>query len=210
MWALFAGSPCLAAGWAPRSAHRQAGEWEVCAQLLSPEQAEPSLQGSSSSRASWYLHCRLEHDGEAKQNWAESSMRTERDLQRPGPVATGVHPLPIPTFTVAHQYSPINKRQIYISVYILQIYPRYTGTQRREQSTHQACQNKSQKVWNSWVLWRDFRKSHKARTHRQCIKQKAKELQTILYSENYLKNANHVQTETKQDYFKRKQWPRWA
>jgi len=68
MWALFAGSPCLAAGWDPRSAHRQAGEWEVCAQLLSPEQAEPSLQGNSSSWGSWYLYHRLERNGEAKWN----------------------------------------------------------------------------------------------------------------------------------------------
>jgi len=70
-------------------------------------------------------------------------MRRERDLHRPRPVATGMYPLPISTFTVAHQYSPINKYQGVFQM-LLQIYPRYTGTQRREQSIYQAHQNKSQ------------------------------------------------------------------
>ena len=40
-----------------------------------------------------------------------SRERRERDLHRPRPVATGMYPSPISTFTVAHQYSPINKCQ---------------------------------------------------------------------------------------------------
>lgn len=40
---------------------------------------------------------------------------------------------------------------------------------------------------------------------RLCVKEKAEELRAILYSENYVKNTNRLQTKTEQDYFRSKQ-----
>lgn len=76
-------------------------------------------------------------------------------------------------------FSPLNK-----CLMLLETYPRNTRDSK-ERAINILSQNKVGKherikVPRGWDI------------KRPCVKEKAKELRTVLYSDNYLKNINHV------------------